>query len=338
MNIPTSKRKISPIPVALAVAAGAGAAAAALALRRWGLSEIEAEELAALPDAKELQIETGDGAQLKVFVSGPESPGSATFVLAHGWTNDSRVWAPVAHRLVREGQRVVVYDHRGHGSSTMGSAGHTLEALAEDMWRVLDELDLKDAVVVGHSMGGMTAQALATAHPERLRSRIRALVLVATACDQISRGRAVEKLAERLAPRIISSPQLELLMRTKGLSPFLVRRTIGSHASRAHLDSICEMFVATAPEVRAGFLTAMSTMDLTKGLPKLEVPVTVIAGQRDHLLPRARSRRIASLVPGSRYVEIPNAGHMLPIEVPDRITSLLLEAAGATSERRSDAS
>lgn len=334
-----SARRVPPVvPVAVALVGAAGAAAAVVALRRWERSELAAEELAALPDAEELHIDTDDGAQLAVFVAGEEAPGARTFVLAHGWTNDSRVWAPVAHRLVKEGHRVVVYDQRGHGTSTMGSAGHTLEALADDMWRVLEQVDVRDAVVAGHSMGGMTAQALATWHPERLRQRISALVLVATAAAQLSGKRAVDRWALRLGPRIISDPRLDVLMRTKGLSPFLVRRTIGRNASRAHLDSICEMFVATPPEVRAGFLTAMNAMDLTEGLPKLDAPVIVVAGERDRLLPRAHSRRIAELVPGSQYVEIRGAGHMLPIEVPERIASLLLEAADQSHEKRRNAS
>ncbi|MGH9029602.1 MAG: alpha/beta fold hydrolase, partial [Acidimicrobiales bacterium] len=67
--------------------------------------------------------------------------------------------------------------------------------------------------------------------------------------------------------------------------------------------------------------------DLSGALPALDMPVTVVAGERDNLLPRVHARRIASLVPRARLVEIPDAGHMLPIEVPDRLTEILVGVA-----------
>ena len=345
------------VVAAAALAGAATVVAGGLALRRWERSELAGEELVHLPGAEELRIRSSDGAELAALVAGPTPSASATdkpfspdssrlrgaehrtgsvasameetdratlFVLAHGWTNDRCVWAPVARRLVESGHQVVCYNHRGHGDSTVGSAGLTLDALAEDMLAVLEHLDARDAVVAGHSMGGMTAQALATLHPERVRARMGAMVLVATACERVTSNR----LADRLGPRVIAHPRLDRAMGSRSIGPFLVRRTLGRTASRAHLDSMCEMFVSTPPHVRAGFLETMVAMDLTEGLPKVDVPVTVVAGEKDRLLPRHHARRIAGLVPGSRLVEIPGAGHMLPIEAPARLAELLHEAAG----------
>lgn len=333
-EVELSRRSIRSSHLAGALVAGAAGAAATVAaarsaLARWEGSHLSAEELSHEPGAEELRIPTRDGAQLSAVIARAEDgvagddSDQALFVLAHGWTNDRRIWAPVARRLLALGHHVACYDHRGHGGSTIGSSGLTLEALAEDMWRVLDHLDARDAVVAGHSMGGMTAQALATSHPQRTRERVGAIVLVATACDGVGRNR----LAERVGPHVIAHPHLDRAMQMRNIGPFLVRGTVGREASRSHLDQLCEMFVATPPHVRTAFLESMSSMDLTEGLPKVEVPVTVVAGERDNLLPRRHSHRIAGLVPGSRLVEISHAGHMLPIEAPEQVASLLHEAA-----------
>jgi len=294
------------------------------ALRRWDRSELGREDLVHLPVFEETRVVTDDGAEISAIASRPvDRSGDGTlFVLAHGWTNDRRVWAPVARRLVDSGHHVVCYDHRGHGESSVGSSGVTLEALASDMLRVLEHLDARDAIVVGHSMGGMTAQALATLHPDKVRQRVSAIVLVATACDGVS----PHPLVERVGSRVISHRHLDRAMRASNIGPFLVRRALGRDACRSHLDSMREMFTATSPEVRSGFLQALMTMNLADALPKVDVPVTVVAGERDRLLPRHHSHRIASLVPGSRLIEIPDAGHMLHIEAPDLIASLLHEA------------
>ena len=127
-----------------------------------------------------------------------------------------------------------------------------------------------------------------------------------------------------MVPNLVSHPRLDRAMRTPGIGAFLVRRTVGKEACRTQLDLICEMFTATSPEARAGFIEALWSMDLSASLPDFGIPVTVIAGERDNLLPRVHSRRIASLVPGARLVEIPHAGHMLPIEVPTQLADLMI--------------
>lgn len=309
-----------------AVAVGA-AVAGTLALRRversLGLPSVgERAAEAALPGAEELHVATSDGAALGATMAGPES--GQLFVLAHGWTLDRRLWLAVARRLVDEGHRVVLYDQRGHGASTVGSDGVTIERLAADLGAVLDHVDAEGAVVAGHSMGGMAAQAYATLQPAEAALRVGAMVLVATASSRVGAGFAV---AEQLAERVIAHRGAAGAVGHPRVGPLLLRRTMGTTASADALRDMCDWFVATPAEVRAGCLSAMAGMDLTDGLRALDMDVTVVAGSRDHLLPPSRSRRIASLVPGARLVMVEGAGHMLPFEIPDQLADLLLEAA-----------
>ena len=77
--------------------------------------------------------------------------------------------------------RVLAVDLRGHGESRAGSAGFGLDLLAEDLRTVLEALDLRDAIVVGHSMGGMTLMQFCADHPDVLDERVAGVVFLATA-------------------------------------------------------------------------------------------------------------------------------------------------------------
>lgn len=132
-----------------------------------------------LPEGRPLVVPTQDGAHLAVTVAGPTD--GPTVVLSHCWTGSQAIWATVARRLVLGGHRVVLYDQRGHGASTGGDAAPSIAALGEDLRAVLDATGATDVVLVGHSMGGMTIQAYAADHPDHFGSRVRAVVLVATA-------------------------------------------------------------------------------------------------------------------------------------------------------------
>ena len=75
---------------------------------------------------------------------------------------------------------MIAFDHRGHGESTVGTAGHGIEQLAHDMRSVLEGLDLHDAVIVGHSMGGIAAQSFCIHHPDIARARVAGIVLLSS--------------------------------------------------------------------------------------------------------------------------------------------------------------
>ena len=140
-----------------------------------------------LPAGESLAVTTDDGARLAVTVAGRAaegrggSPAAHPVVLPHCWTGSRAVWAPVARRLVDAGHPVVLYDQRGHGDSTLGRHAISVDRLGADLGTVLDHLDLRDAVLAGHSMGGMTVMAHACRQAGRLGERARGLVLVATA-------------------------------------------------------------------------------------------------------------------------------------------------------------
>ena len=261
-----------------------------------------------LPAATTDVVVTDDGARLAVtdVGSGP------TVVLAHCWMGGREVWSPVAHRLLRSGHRVVLYDQRGHGSSTVGSEGFTIPRLGADLAAVLEHFDITDAVLAGHSMGGMTIMSLAAHHSEVLHRRARAIVLVSTAAAGL--GSAASPAAER----VLTSPLVDLAMRS-AWGHALHRSVVGRTVRRRHVVKWRDVMVATAPEVRAGWLRAMRDMDLREGLATIAVPVSVLVGTHDKVTPAVFAEELVERIPAASLRRLDGFGHTLPFEAPAEV-------------------
>jgi non-heme chloroperoxidase len=271
-----------------------------------------------------ITVTTRDGAVLSVWDVAPAtgSKKSPTVVLPHCWGCSHAVWTPVARRLVEAGNRVVLYDQRGHGASTRGTAPLSIETLAEDFAAILDDRNVKDAVLAGHSMGGMTIMSLATFRPAVLAERGRAIVLVATAAGDMSPGMAQ---ANEVAARFIASPVISRAL-TSSQGHRFVRGVFGTDPVRAQMDLTRHLFAECDPSVRAGFLTSMATMNLLEGIATITLPTTILVGSRDRLTAPVRSDQMINAIPGSRLVTLPGRGHMLPLEDPDAVTDEIIRA------------
>jgi non-heme chloroperoxidase len=303
----------------LAVGAAGVAAGTAIAYRRWAAQPEDETTAFGVLSGTDSVVESPDGTHIAVTDNGPKT--GRPVVLIHGWTEDRRVWKPVAARLIDSGARVIAYDQRGHGSSGVGGDGYSIDALANDLRAVLEGLDLRDTVVVGHSMGGMAAQAFAGRHPEVLAERVAGLVLVSTAAADIGLGGR----AERPAARLMSSPLFQRTISHPTIGPLLTRGAVGRKPTIGHLRATAEMLAGTSVATRTGFLSAMGTMDLTAQLGLVKLPVTVVVGSRDQLTPLRAGQHIASLVEGARLEVVPGAGHQLPLEAPDLVSRLILD-------------
>jgi pimeloyl-ACP methyl ester carboxylesterase len=268
-------------------------------------------------------VTTPDGADLAVWEVTDNGPDAPVVVLPHCWGCSHEVWLPVARRLVEHGYRVVLYDQRGHGLSGRGTAPLDLATLADDLAAVLEATDVHDAVLAGHSMGGMTVMALATYRPEVLRTRARSAVLVATAATSPAQQNA---RAAQLGRLVISSPALSRAMRLPN-GHVLVRNVFGSEPVRAHMDLTRQLFAGCEGGVRGDFLMSMTAMNLLEGIATMEIPTTVVVGSRDRLTLPAKADEMVGAIPGSRLVTLPNRGHMLPLEDPDAVTDEILRAA-----------
>jgi pimeloyl-ACP methyl ester carboxylesterase len=328
MTAMSGSRRSRKLAIAGAALAAAGIAGAVAVRRRRDRTAIDAP-WPELPEGRPVVVPSQGGAHLAVSVAGP--PGAPTVVLAHCWMGLRRFWAAVAEQLVEDGHQVVVYDQRGHGESTLGDGIPAIADLGHDLRAVLDAVDARDVVLVGHSMGGMSIQSYATEHPDHFQARVAGVVLVATAARTL--GRAVP------------AGLVELLMgeraawRWQGaLGRRMVRGAIGQRPQRTHIDLTLEGVTATAAAVRSGFLLAMAEMDLRDAGRTLSlVPTRVLVGTKDTLTPPRAARALADAISSAELEVIPGAGHMLPLEAPDRIVDAIRSVAAAREPAASSA-
>jgi pimeloyl-ACP methyl ester carboxylesterase len=266
-------------------------------------------------------FDSHDGGTIYTISRGDGPP----VVFCHGVTLSSRVWAKQFESFPAAGFRAVAFDARGHGASTVGESGHSIDNLADDLLTVLEALDLHDAILVGHSMGGMGVQAFVIRHPEVARARVRGVVLQSTSSrNLVSDARRVRATLERI---VGIGPDLGTFMRQPNLGFLLARIGFGNDPHASHVEATRQMLSACTRETTRDATTSLLSLDLTDGLPAVKVPTLVLVGTADALTPPRDSHRIAELVPGARLVEFPGAGHMLMYERTDDVDAVIMEFA-----------
>ncbi|MFH8567290.1 alpha/beta fold hydrolase [Streptomyces sp. NPDC017993] len=277
---------------------------------------------------KELTVTSPDGSRLHAEVHGPE--GAPAVVLAHGWTCSTAFWAPVVRDLA-EDHKVVVYDQRGHGHSpAAGPGGYSTDALADDLAAVLDAtLEAGErAVLTGHSMGGMTA--MAAAERPQLTERAAAILLCSTGSADLAAESRVIPLrtpgGRRRAHRLMLTSRAPLGPVTPVGKRALKYATMGPGATAEQIEACARIVHACRPGVRSRWGKVLAGLELTGSLARLQVPTAIIAGTADRLTPIVHARRLASVLPDFRgLTELPDVGHMTPIEAPDVVIGRIRE-------------
>ena len=265
------------------------------------------------------RIPSHDGGSIYTISRG-EGP---VVLFSHGVTLNVRLWFKQFEELPERGLRVIAFDSRGHGESESGTSGHSVENLGEDLKTVIEALDLRDVTIVGHSMGGVAAQALAINHPKFAAKRVRGLVLTSTlAKTHISGSRrlrcAIERVAEgRLdAGGLFTQPNFGFL---------LARIGFGRDPQPSHVELTRQMIASCKRAESSAAISALLGLDLTEDLPDIALPTLVMSGSADLIAPPSESRRIAELIPGARLEVFKGAGHMLMFERTEEVNDLINE-------------
>lgn len=241
------------------------------------------------------------------------SGGEVPVLLVHGLAGASLTeWYQIAPKLAAN-RRVIMVDHRGHGLSARGDLRFDVSDDADDLAGVLDALRVSQVDVVGYSMGGVIAQALAMRHP----GRVRKLALVATFATH-SRGyrwaRWMGAVLARGWERItgIGSPEVR--------SGYLIAR--GAVEPR-HARWLWRETLRSDVESRAQATFALLRFDSSDWIGRIDVETLVVIPTRDLLVPPAWQYELASSVPGARVVEIEGAHHEVVWTHPDRLADEL---------------
>jgi len=240
-------------------------------------------------------------------------------IFLHGIGGDAESW-----RLQLDGfssqYRAIAWDMPGYGDSAP-IAEMTFPALVEAVSVLLDRLSVTRAHLVGHSLGGMIAQAFALAHPERLRS----LTLAATSAAFGKRVDGEPDLAWR--DRFIEQ-RLGALDRGASmaeLAPKLVRGLIGDEPDPKGLEQAI-LSMAAVPET--GYRAAVHCLtgfDQEAVLSDIRTPTLLIAGEKDPVAPPRVMQHMAEAMPDARLETLKGSGHLVHLERPESFNDRLAD-------------
>jgi pimeloyl-ACP methyl ester carboxylesterase len=267
-------------------------------------------------------LRTADGGSINVVETGNGPP----IVLVHGVTLSMRTWVRQFPALSARGFRVIAVDQRGHGASIAGDSGHGVEHIGDDLALVLRELDLRDAILIGHSMGGIAVQSFAIRHPDVARERVRGLILLSTLCRTPvgSRSTQLRDAIEHVTRR---APDSTRLWKTKNLGFLLARIGFGREPYASEVELVRQMLRDCPHDTRVAATRSLIGIDLTDALAAISHPTLVVCGTADAITPPFHARQIHEAIAGSRLELVEGAGHMIMLERAELLHGLIHDFA-----------
>jgi 3-oxoadipate enol-lactonase/4-carboxymuconolactone decarboxylase len=248
-----------------------------------------------------------NGIDLFYDMTGPTDAPVVVFSNSLGTTLE--MWDAQVRALARR-YCCLRYDTRGHGRSQVVEAPPTIDDLADDLSGLLQALDIPSAHVVGLSLGGMTAQALAVRHPDQVES----LVLMATTAFmpppetwnqriETVRAKGMGAIVEAVMERWFTAD-------TMALAPDQVK-------------PVHDRFLTIDPRGYAAAGMAIRDLDLRPRIGAIKAPTLVVAGEDDPATPVETAEELARLIPGAELTVVPEAAHLISVEQPEAVNALL---------------
>jgi pimeloyl-ACP methyl ester carboxylesterase len=276
------------------------------------------------PCERVIVVNTPDGGEL----NGEECGSGPPVVLLHGHGASLRTFALMAAPLAASGRRVVAVDQRGFGRSSPVPPEFGFGGLVDDAAAVLEALDLRDAVVVGHSLGGAVALGLAIHRPDVVDARVSALVLI----NSSARG-PTDRWLTRARVAALDWGFVEGFTRHPRHGVALARANFGVDAFRSHVEAARAIGHESPVDRRRGFTRRLLGIDLADALPTIRVPMLVIAGSADRVVRPSASERSAQAIPDAQFELFVGAGHMLPMERSAEVADLIVRFADTVEGR-----
>ena len=231
-------------------------------------------------------------------------------LLVHGFPLDSRMWLHQVEGLSRT-RRVMTPDLDGHGRARDRQPSDTIDGLARQLARHMDDARVQTVDLGGLSMGGY----ICFAFLRLFRERVRSLVLVDTkAAADTEEGRAGrDALAGRI--RAEGAAAAAEVMLPKMLTPTAGEKLRGW---------VHHMMLEQPPDALVADLVAMRDRpDSTPDLARIAVPTLVLVGDADEIAPPAEAEAMASAIPDARLVVVPGAAHLSPVERADDVNAAI---------------
>nr|MDT0662924.1 alpha/beta hydrolase [Micromonospora sp. DSM 115978] len=246
-------------------------------------------------------------------------------VLIHGFPYSGSSWEKQVGPLLAAGYRTITYDRRGFGASSQPAGGYDYDTFAADLNTIMTDLDLRDAILVGHSMGtGEVTRYLGAYGSSRVDSAVLMSPLAPYLLKTPDNPDGVEQsLFDGFKKAIMADRFAYLTSFVTAFFGFEENRgkRVSDEAFRAHWNvGARASAIATLHSVDA-WLT-----DFRPDLPRIDVPVLIIQGDKDAVLPYpVTGRRLHPMLPGSKLVTLQNAPHGIPWTHANEVNRAMLE-------------
>jgi 3-oxoadipate enol-lactonase len=251
-----------------------------------------------------MQIEA-NGIVINCEIEGAE--GAPWLIFSNSLATNLAMWDDQARAFARS-YRVLRYDQRGHGATEATPGRYTFELLIADVLALMDALGVGKASFAGLSMGGATALGLAQKHPERLDR----VIVCDSPCQ--STPTTAQQWEERIA--VAERQGMEALVEptiARWFPPEIVED------NPPYLDRVRRMVRTTPVEGFIGCAAALADHNFAAAASTVTRPVLFMAGEKDGVTPAAM-RKMHEALAGSRYVELPGAGHISNLDRPQAFT------------------
>lgn len=235
-------------------------------------------------------------------------------LFVHGFPLNLTMWNAQIDEF-RKTHRVIAPDLRGFGGTDGALYSVSMEQFADDLAALLDVLGIRQSITFcGLSMGGYIGWQFAQRHPWRVARLI--------ACDTRAAADSAEAAANRLRmAEIVLQEGPEPV--AWAMMPKLFAQCSSHHCPQI-VESVRQMVMTSNPVAIAGAHRGMAVRpDMSAFLTSLRVPTLVICGEHDVISPSAEMQAFAATIPGAEFVAIPDAGHMAPMEQPDRVNAAI---------------
>ncbi|MBJ6647957.1 alpha/beta fold hydrolase [Streptomyces sp. BSE7-9] len=269
-------------------------------------------------------VTTSDGTAVFYKDWGPRD--GQPLVFHHGWPLSADDWDAQMLFFLQHGYRVIAHDRRGHGRSDQTAGGHEMDTYAADVAALTDALDLRDAVHIGHSTGGgEVTRYVARAKPGRVAKAVlvSAVPPVMVKSDSNPGGTPIEVFDGFRAQLAANRAQLYVEIAS---GPFYGFNRPGAEASQGLIDNWWRQGMTGAANAHYECIKAFSETDFTEDLKKIEVPVLVMHGTDDQIVPYDDSAplTVKLLKNGTlkTYADYPHG--MLSVH-PDELNAAILE-------------
>ena len=274
-------------------------------------------------------IKVGDENSSSIKIYYEDHGAGAPVVLIHGYPLSGRAWDKQLAPLLEAGRRVITYDRRGFGNSSQTGVGYDYDTFAADLKTLMDELDLRDATLVGHSMGtGEVTRYLGVYGSARVA---RGVLVSPIPPFLLQADDNPEGLPKSLFDGFVEAAKSDPPAWMKGFLDSFYNADVyrGTLVSDEAYQNSLNIATSASALAAVACIPTWGT-DFRADLPKIDVPMLVIDGDADRVLPFEKTgKRLPGLIENVKLTVIEGGPHAIAWTHTDQVNKALLDFIGA---------